>query len=454
MERADTIAAISTPSGSGAVAVIKISGPDAGRILKELFVPARRGFPASARDMSYGRVYGGDGGFIDEAIALFMAGPGSFTGEDVAEIQCHAGAAVSRAILSATISAGARSARPGEFTKRAFMNGKLSLMKAESILSLIEASTEKGRAMASGLMEGSISSGASEAMSAVRELLTRIEAALDWPDEMADEGAAAGAADIDNVMGIIRKLIEEAGKGRLLIEGTKVAIIGRPNMGKSSILNRLLGHDRAMVSDIPGTTRDTVEETANVEGIPISFADTAGIGPSGDALVEEGVRRARRAAGSSSVVVYVAALPEGLNAQDAKEISKLGDKPVIVALNKADLAEGTELPGTSQCTDAPCIYVSAKTGYGIEGLKSSIAAKAGELSECETGGSALSRWLRCLEGCQASLLAAKEALEAGAHLEAVCLDIRDALFALGELSGDTASDDIIDMVFDKFCIGK
>ena len=455
MERSDTIAAISTPSGAGAVAVIRISGSDAGRILREHFVPARKGFPALARDMSFGRAYAIDGSFIDEAIALFMKGPESFTGEDVAEIQCHGGPAVSRAVLSTVISAGARSARPGEFSRRAFINGKMSLLKAESTLALIEASTERGRAMASGLLDGSISSGVYEAMSTVRDLLAKIEAVLDWPDEMADEEASgAGAADINGAMEMIRGLIGKANNSRLLIEGIRVAIIGRPNMGKSSILNRLLGHDRAMVSDIPGTTRDTVEETANVEGIPIRFADTAGIGPSGDALVEEGIRRARKAAGSSSVIVYVAALPEGINPQDAKEISKLGDKPVIVALNKADLADDAESAGKTQSAGIVCVSVSAKTGYGIDRLRSAIARQAEAASEAEAGGSACTRWIQCLEGCLARLADAKDALDNGAHLEAVCLDIRDALFALGELSGDTASEDIISVVFDKFCIGK
>lgn len=454
MERSDTIAAISTPPGAGAVAVIRISGSDARRILKERFVPSREGFPASSKDMSFGRVFGGDGAFIDEAIALFMRGPGSFTGEDVAEIQCHGGPAVSRAVLRAVIDSGARSARPGEFSRRAFMNGKMSLIKAESVLSLIEASTEKGRIMASGLLEGSISSGAHEAMSAVRDLLARIEAVLDWPDEMADEGAEAGVADIERAMGIILDLISDANKGRLLIEGIRVAIIGRPNMGKSSILNRLLGHDRAMVSDTPGTTRDTVEETANVDGIPISFADTAGIGPTGDALVEEGIRRARKAALSSSVIVYVAALPEGLAEQDFREIARLGDKPVIVTLNKADLTEDAEAAVQLQSAGVECVAVSAKTGYGIEGLRAAIARQAELASETYAGGSACSRWIQCLEGCQARLKSSSDALKDGGHLEAVCLDIRDALFALGELSGDTASEDIISMVFDKFCIGK
>ncbi len=454
MERADTIAAISTPPGAGAVAVIRISGPDSRRILEERFTPARKSFPASSRDMSYGKVFGCDGSFIDEAIGLFMKGPDSFTGEDVAEIQCHGGPAVSKAVLRAIIGSGARSARPGEFSRRAFMNGKMSLMKAESVLALIEASTESGRAMASGLLDGSISSGAIEAMSAVRDLLARIEAVLDWPDEMAFEGAEAGVADIERAMGIVRNLIGEANKGRLLIEGIKVAIIGRPNMGKSSILNRLLGHDRAIVSDIPGTTRDTVEETANVGGIPISFADTAGIGPSGDALVEEGIRRARKAAGSSSVIVYVAALPDGLNEQDIREISRLGCKPVIVALNKADLAEGAVAAERSNPAGTVCVAVSAKTGFGIDRLKSAIAGQAELALDAEAGGSVCSRWLHCLEGCQARLAGARDALQHGVHLEAVCLDIRDALFALGELSGDTAAEDIISMVFDKFCIGK
>lgn len=454
MVRADTIAAISTPPGAGAVAVIRISGPDARRILEERFVSARKGFPSSPRDMAFGKVYGCDGSFIDEAVALFMGGPASFTGEDVAEIQCHGGPAVSRAVLAAAICSGARSARPGEFTRRAFDNGKISLMKAESILALIEASTERGRAMASGLLEGSISSGAYEAMMAVRELLARFEAVLDWPDETAEEGADAGVSEIDAAVRTIQKLLDEASEGRLLLEGIKVAIIGRPNMGKSSILNRLLGHDRAMVSDIPGTTRDTVEETANVEGIPISFADTAGIGPTGDALVEEGIRRARKAAGYSSVIVYVAAFPEGLSSQDEKEISRLAGKPVIVALNKADLADSEEALKKGPPVGAACIAVSAKTGYGIDKLRLAIAAEAEGLSEAQSSGSSCSRWVQCLESCRARLSSARDALSNGAHLEAVCLDIRDALFALGELSGDTASEDIIGMVFDKFCIGK
>lgn len=460
MERADTIAAISTPHGAGGIAVIRISGPDARAILESCFKPARNGFPSPMRDMSFGKVHSGDGRPIDDAIGLFFEGPSSYTGEDVAEIQCHGGTAVARAVLSEVISHGARGAMAGEFTRRALMNGKMSLIKAEATLAIIKARTEKGRSMASELMSGSYQREASALRSKIIDLLARIEARLDWPDELIDEESETIDANaIASLEETVSLMIEEQSRGRLLIDGLKVAIIGRPNMGKSSLLNRILGADRAMVSEIPGTTRDTVEETANIEGIPIRFADTAGIGSTGDPLIEAGVQRAKKAALSSAVVVYVSAFPDGLTEEDMREIGKLQGKPIVVALNKSDLkarADDKKLQelGKREVQGHRIIEISAKTGFGMQELFSAIAEKAASIDDIEQEEGSSSRWIACLESCLASLKSARATIASQMPAELACTDLRDAAFAMGELIGDVTSEDVLDAVFEKFCIGK
>lgn len=460
MERADTIAAISTPHGVGGVAVIKISGPDSKAILESCFSPAKRRFPSPPRDVSFGRVHTADGKFIDEAVGLFFEGPRSYTGEDVAELQCHGGTAVARAILTEVISRGARQARAGEFTRRALMNGKMPLIKAEATLAIINARTERARAMASDLIGGSYEMEAYELKRGIIDALAKMEARLDWPDELMDEETAAvDASSIADLEGKVRGMIEEQSRGRLLIDGLKVAIIGRPNMGKSSLLNRILGMDRAMVSEIPGTTRDTVEETANIEGIPIRFADTAGIGSTDDPLIEAGVQRAKKAALTSAVVVYVAAFPQGITEEDVREIRRLDGKPLVIALNKSDLKglsgervnSGHQDPGIPGCE---VIEVSAKTGSGMKELFRAIAEKASSIGGHEQEGGYSARWISCLEGCLASLARAKGALATKAPPELACADLREAAYAIGELLGDTTTDDVLDVIFDKFCIGK
>ena len=268
-------------------------------------------------------------------------------------------------------------------------------------------------------------------------------------------------AEISAIEARIESMLDDASRGRLLIEGIKVAIIGRPNMGKSSLLNKLLGIDRAIVSDIPGTTRDTIEETANVDGIPIRFADTAGIGLSDDPIVAAGLIRTKQAASSSSVIAYVASYPEGLSEEDYEQLGKLEGKAVIVVFNKADLAEEATLNAPSPLPRpgfvSPghrIVSVSAKTGYGMDSLRSAIAMEALNITDFEGGEGPYARWISCLESCLARLRGARKALDMEMPHEAVCLDLRDALYALGEFTGDTTADEIIDMVFDKFCIGK
>jgi len=461
MERTDTIAAISTPHGTGGIAIIKISGPDASRVLASCFRPAKKGFPSLPKDLSFGKVLSKDGSFVDEAVALYFEGPRSYTGEDVAEIQCHGGTAAARAVLAEAICSGARQARAGEFTKRAFMNGKMSLIKAEATLAMIKARTEKARQMASGLLEGSSQRRAMDLKAEITEVLAGIEAGLDWPDETADEqGTAAQISRLQGLEEEVNSMIEEESRGRLLIDGIKVAIIGRPNMGKSSLLNRILGMERALVSDIPGTTRDTVEETANVDGMPIRFADTAGIGETDDPLVKAGVQRAKKAALTSAVVVYVADYPAGLTAEDEEEISRLSGKPVVIVVNKTDLKKSPQGRTIGNDDDAyripgySVVEVSARTGEGIEELRKAIAEKALAISEFENGDSSSSRWIACLGSCRAALIRARAALAAGSSGELACVELRDALYALGELTGDVMTEDVMDVVFEKFCVGK
>jgi tRNA modification GTPase len=362
-------------------------------------------------------------------------------------------------VLFTALGSGARQARAGEFTRRAFVNGKVSLLKAESVLAMIKAKTEKARQTASTMLSGKALKQAEGAKSMVSELLVRVEAVLDWPEEMSDEDAETDAAEISAIETRIESMLDDASRGRLLIEGIKVAIIGRPNMGKSSLLNKLLGIDRAIVSDIPGTTRDTIEETANVDGIPIRFADTAGISRSDDPIVAAGLIRTRQAASSSSVIAYVASYPEGLSQEDYEQLERLEGKAVIVVFNKADLAQegAMNTPAPHSHFVSPrhrSVSVSAKTGYGMDALRSAIALEALNITDFEGGEGPYARWISCLESCLERLRGARKALDTGMPHEAVCLDLRDALYALGEFTGDTTADEIIDMVFDKFCIGK
>lgn len=471
MERADTIAAISTPFGAGGIAVIRISGPEARRVLSSCFIPSDPLFPAGRKDLSFGRVADPEGRTVDEAVALFFEGPRSYTGEDVSEIQCHGGIAVAKTVLSLAIAAGARQARAGEFSRRALFYGKMDVAKAEAVLAMVEAKTEKARQAASRMMEGEQAAKVAELKEAAQDLVARMEAGLDWPDETKDlDEASVLPGEIAKLESRSQDLLEEIGRGRLLFEGISVAIIGRPNMGKSSLLNRLLGTNRALVSDIPGTTRDTVEETANVEGIPIRFVDTAGLGSTRDPLVEAGVERAKKAASEASIVLYVADLPAGLEDVDIEELTGYEPERVIIVLNKSDLLERG-----AQVTSAPrsllrdikfrdseyCIpgylyvLVSAISGVGMEELRKAIAEKAAGTSTAKGAETKQSGALAaCIEAFATGLGRARRALEKGLPVEVSSLEMREALYAIGEIFGDTSGEDILDKLFARFCVGK
>lgn len=434
----DTIAALSTPPGEGAIAVVRISGPDAISIARSIF----RGGDFRPRTAHYGRVVDGDGA-VDEVVLTTFPAPASYTGEDVVEIGCHGGILISAHVLRTVLAAGARAAGPGEFTQRAFINGRMDLTQAEAVMDLIRAQTPLAARSAAEQLRGGIGARVGEIREALLDIVAHLEAYIDFPDEDIDpDTGAAMRGRMTTALAGIDTLLATADDGRILREGVRLAICGRPNAGKSSLLNRLLGYERAIVSPTPGTTRDTIEEGLSLHGIPFRVIDTAGLRETPDAIEREGVRRARAIIDDADVVVRVV---------DAAEPAALDDSPVaekeILVLNKSDLAP-------SAAVDA--IRISCLTGDGIPRLIDAIAASVhtGRLGDRESLAAINARHHACLQRARASLGAAIERFDAGEAPEFVAIDLRAALDAAGEVVGVVDTDDILGRIFGTFCIGK
>lgn len=488
--RGDTIAAIATPAGTGGIAVIRVSGPEARDIAKRVFVPARAGsdsgdasglYPAKGWVSKYGHVYDDAGDLIDEAIMTWMPGPSSYTREDVAEISCHGGTAVARAVLQAVLEAGARIAQPGEFTRRAFLNGRISLEQAEAVLSMINARTERARRAASSFLGGRPGTWVRKAQEAIISLMTLIEASLDFPEEDIPDVALQKIADESvRIAGVLEEACRDASRGRILWEGASVAIVGRPNVGKSRLLNTLLREERAIVSESPGTTRDVVSEVANIRGIPIRLIDTAGMRDSADPVERIGVERARTALQDADVALAVVDGSVPFDGADVEIVAQTPEGHAIVVINKCDL------PGALGNEDAqriaagrPCLRVSALTGEGLDRLEEAIenmvlrdegsmppatgegsiwagSGRSGNGIGPGREGSELLAIRRedCLRRAALSLRDVSRGVEEGMPPDMVSIDLRAAMDALGELTGETTREDIVDRVFAQFCVGK
>lgn len=436
----DTIAALSTPPGEGAIAVVRISGPAARDIAGQIF----RGPAPEPRVATFGRIFAGDEA-VDEVVLTAFAAPASYTGEDVVEIGCHGGVVISARVLQAVLEAGARAAGPGEFTQRAFLNGKMDLTQAEAVMDLIRAQTPLAARSASEQLRGRIGAEISAIREALLDIVAHVEACIDFPDEDIDpDTGAAMRARMRAARERIARLLATADEGRILREGVKLAICGRPNAGKSSLLNRLLGYERAIVSPTPGTTRDTIEEALNLRGIPFRITDTAGLRETPDAIEREGVHRAREAVAAADIVVRVV---------DASDASAFGDPPEamgeVLALNKCDLVENSAHAANGQ-------RVSCLTGEGIPELIDALVAKAGVSSPASGDSLAAinARHQACLQRAANALDAAMERFDAGMAPEFVAIDLRAALDAAGEVVGAVDTDDILGRIFGSFCIGK
>ena len=452
METAGTIAAIATAAGAGGIAIVRVSGGAAENILKHLFIPVKRREYFESHRLMYGRAVDADGGTLDEVMAVLMRAPATYTREDVAEIHCHGGGASAGAVLARALELGARMARPGEFTRRAFMNGRIDLARAEAVMQLIGANSQAAARASLRQLEGGVSGFVREVCDALKDALSTIEAATDFPEEIDEEVAAADvAARLTELAAELRERGDARG-ARLIREGASIVLAGRPNVGKSSLMNALLRQDRAIVTDVPGTTRDVLTERVSIGGIMAEISDTAGRRATEDPVERIGVDRAERAAAGADVLLIVLDAAEPLDESDEKLVCS-ADARGIICLNKSDLKAVVTPRQLRDMTDARIMEISAQTGQGLDELIEEIARRisAGE----ETDGRLTARrHIELAQRAAACLDVAVSAIEAGLPLDTAAIDIREALEALTQITGENATEAVIDRIFEKFCVGK
>jgi tRNA modification GTPase len=457
----DTIAAIATPLGEGGLAVIRISGPHALAVADKVFTPVggHSSKPSSAvsHTIHYGKVLRG-GQQVDEVLCAVMRAPRTFTREDVVEITCHGGILSTKTVFDTVLECGARPALPGEFTQRAFLNGRLDLAQAEAVADLIHARTELALSAANEQLAGKLSHRINQLRDELMLTLAHIEAHIDFPEEdIAPDTHAQLTGRIERSIAFMEELLRTANEGQILRRGIRAAIIGRPNAGKSSLLNQLLGHERAIVSHIAGTTRDTIEETANVRGIPVVFIDTAGLREAKDEIESEGIRRSRESLAKAELILHVLDASEPLHAEDENLLAEFAAKKRIIVCNKADLPRKLTSDlrlQTSGSTSA--VDVCTKTGAGLEQLKDAIKSLvwSGSITAEMAQVTINARHQDALKRSSGSLRLALDALRGNASLEFVALDLRQGIAAVGEIVGKTTTEDLLDAVFSQFCLGK
>jgi tRNA modification GTPase len=439
----DTIVALSTPPGVAALAVIRLSGPESHAIIGKLVTAKVAATPGHA----HYRTLAHQGKTLDDAVLTFWRAPHSYTGEDTVEISCHGNPHIVESVVRACLELGARAARPGEFTQRAFLNDKLSLTQAEGLLDLLYAPTERALASARAMKEGKLG----EALEAMRaelvDLLSHLEASLDFAEEGIEPRVGEEFTQrVQKVRGQIGQLIRTAPLGRILQEGALTVIVGEPNVGKSSLLNALLREDRAIVAPTPGTTRDLIDAMCSVRGLPLRLIDTAGQRDSTDPVEIEGNRRARALLPKAQLLLHVV---EAHVPYAPAKIELPADVPQLLIANKADLGRDASLP-------ADALFLSAKTGEGLDTLEQKIEAAllAGVTDETETTLTINARQDATLQRAAAALDRALEALRDSRGLEIVSIELRDALHELAEVIGATDNEDILTRLFQNFCIGK
>jgi tRNA modification GTPase len=463
-----TIAAVATGAGVAGIGVIRISGPEAADVAARVFRSGRRGQPVDLRQteshrLLYGHVVDpATGATLDEVMLGWMAAPRTFTREDTVELSCHGGPVTLAEVLRVVLGAGARPAEPGEFTLRAFLNGRLDLTQAEAVLAVVDARTADGLRMAVDDLSGSLARRLQPAQTALIELMAHVDALADFPD---DEVPPADIADgLRLATEALADVLAGVRSGQLYREGARVALVGRPNVGKSSLLNALLRTERAIVTPIAGTTRDVVSETASLGGLPVTLLDTAGIGPSEDVVERLGIERSRQALRSAAATVLVldgsvAPGPDDLAVADAL-IDRLepGDAtsrlPVTVAINKGDLAQIPQQPVIDRLRSCAVVTVSATTAAGLPDLEAAIVASLG-VSGGDAQPSLLTARQRAeLERAASHLAEADAARRAGYPLDLLAIDLRAALHAIGGVTGDAVDEAVLTEIFSRFCIGK
>ncbi len=456
-----TIAAIATPPGPGGIGIVRISGPDSLNILKQLFHPRHPQKKYTSHKMYYGWIRDpATKNTIDEVLAVYMRAPHTYTRDDVVEIHCHGSYLVLQAILARVLSAGARLADPGEFTKHAFLNGRIDLTQAEAVLELLQAKTGEGLDIAAARLKGQLRDRVSSIRNALLSVRSIIEVAIDFPDEDAEIlNPLKLKQDINqNVLAGLEALIVSADRGKIFLNGISVVILGRPNVGKSSLLNALLQEDRAIVTAAPGTTRDTIEEYLNIKGMPVRIIDTAGIREDAEAVEEIGILRARQKLEQADLVLLLVDASVGPTDEDHRLYESMKERPLLLVVNKIDIAFDLDLSTYKDFFPGPALAaVSAKTRKGLGDLETAIfnSVTAGSLT-WDPGHTCVPnvRHAASLKKAYESSKKVLDGLEIDLPPDLLAIELQAALDYLGDIVGQTTTEDVLDKIFSEFCIGK
>jgi tRNA modification GTPase len=454
----DTIAAIATPFGMAGVGIIRISGPEALKFARRIFQPAHANCPWETHHLYHGDILSADGNTIlDEVLISFMRQPHSFTGEDVIEINCHGSPLIIQSILTQLLELGCRLARPGEFSQRAFFNNRLDLSQAEALAAMVAAKSAKAYAIGLAQLKGSLRKEIEALRALVIDALAGLEAAIDFTEDTSPEEIPV-SPQIDQALERIQLLLSSYRTAKAYTEGINVVITGKPNVGKSSLLNTLTGRKKAIVTDIPGTTRDLITDTINISGIPVNLTDTAGIREPQNVIEKEGINLVWESLTNADVVIILLDGSKPLTNEDKVTIDKNRDGNIIAAINKIDLPPAWEIDTIERLMpqDKNILKISAKFGSGLEELKNTIIDLSGSGDNKNTGSAMITnmRHKLAMEKAHKNIQAAKESIEGGMSPEFAAFDLREALDNLDEITGKKINDEILDKIFSSFCIGK
>lgn len=455
----DIIAAISTPLGSGGIGIVRMSGAGCIALADTLFQGKKKLTEKATHTLSYGKIIDSKNDeVIDEVLVSVMKAPNTYTKEDIVEINCHGGFLVTQRVLEAVLVAGARLAEPGEFTKRGFLNGRIDLTQAEAIIDLIQSKTELSRQAAVNQLEGRLKTEVRAMRNDVIDMIASIEAVIDYPEhDVEEETYDTMEKGTKQLLQRMEKLLAGADRGKILREGLQTVIVGKPNVGKSSLLNWFLEEERAIVTDIPGTTRDTVEEYINIDGIPIKIVDTAGIRETGDVVEKMGVEKSKTYAEQADLILMMLDASRPLEQEDKEILSFIQGKHTIVLLNKADLEQKLEISELEQfLSKEQILSVSVKHNTGFDALIDAIKTMffSGQTATAEDALLGNTRHKTALFHAKEAMERCLVTIQTRMPEDFISMDLQDASHALGEITGDVTDEEIIDRIFTKFCLGK